>query len=59
MQHRTAHHHIPRTNYDLGAPGIKTLNTLIQSLIESLTQWLQQPGKDAIQTLEVYAPVLI
>ncbi|AMB86012.1 hypothetical protein AWM79_12165 [Pseudomonas agarici] len=38
---------------------MRTLNTLTQNLIESLTQLLQRPGKDALQTLEVCAPVLI
>lgn len=38
---------------------MRTLNTLTQNLIESLTQLLQQPGEDALQTLEVCAPVLI
>ncbi|TVT81969.1 hypothetical protein [Pseudomonas sp. H3(2019)] len=38
---------------------MRTLNTLTQNLIESLTQLLQKPGEDALQTLEVCAPVLI
>ena len=38
---------------------MRTLNTLTQNLIESLTQLLQQPGEDALHTLEVCAPVLI
>ena len=38
---------------------MRTLNNLTQNLIESLTLLLQKPGKDALQTLEVCAPVLI
>lgn len=38
---------------------MRTLNTLTQNLIESLTQMLQQPGEDALLALEVCAPVLI
>lgn len=38
---------------------MRTLNSLTQNLIESLTQLLEQPGEDALQTLEVCAPVLI
>lgn len=38
---------------------MRTLNNLTQNLIESLTQLLQKPGKDALQTLEVCAPVLV
>ena len=38
---------------------MRTLNTLTQNLIESLTLLLQKPGEDALQTLEVCAPVLI
>ena len=38
---------------------MRTLNSLTQNLIESLTLLLQQPGEDALQTLEVCAPVLI
>ena len=38
---------------------MRTLNTLTQNLIESLTQLLQQPSEDALHTLEVCAPVLI
>lgn len=38
---------------------MRTLNSLTQNLIESLTQLLEQPGKEALQTLEVCAPVLI
>lgn len=38
---------------------MRTLNGLTQNLIESLTLLLQQPGEDALQTLEVCAPVLI
>ena len=38
---------------------MRTLNTLTQNLIESLTLQLQKPGEDALQTLEVCAPVLI
>lgn len=38
---------------------MRTLNALTQNLIERLTQLLQQPDEDALQTLEVCAPVLI
>ena len=38
---------------------MRTLNNLTQNLIESLTLLLQKPGEDALQTLEVCAPVLI
>jgi len=38
---------------------MRALNSLTQNLIESLTQLLEQPGEDALQTLEVCAPVLI
>ena len=38
---------------------MRTLNGLTQNLIESLTLLLQKPGEDALQTLEVCAPVLI
>lgn len=38
---------------------MRALNNLTQNLIESLTQLLQKPGEDALQTLEVCAPVLI
>ena len=38
---------------------MRTLNSLTQNLIESLTLLLQKPGEDALQTLEVCAPVLI
>lgn len=38
---------------------MRTLNSLAQNLIESLPQLLEQPGEDALQTLEVCAPVLI
>jgi len=38
---------------------MRTLNTLTQNLIESLTQLLQKPGEDALETLKVCAPVLI
>ena len=38
---------------------MRTLNCLTQNLIESLTQLLQKPGEDALQTLKVCAPVLI
>lgn len=38
---------------------MRTLNSLTQNLIESLALLLQQPGEDALQTLEVCAPVLI
>lgn len=37
---------------------MRTLNSLTQNLIESLTQLLEQPGEDALQTLEVCAPSL-
>ena len=38
---------------------MRTLNSLTQNLIETLTLLLQKPGEDALQTLEVCAPVLI
>ena len=38
---------------------MRTLNSLTQNLIESLTLLLQKPGEDALQTLEVCAPVLV
>ncbi|VXC23021.1 conserved hypothetical protein [Pseudomonas sp. 8Z] len=38
---------------------MRALNNLTQNLIESLTQLLQKPGEDALQALEVCAPVLI
>ena len=38
---------------------MRTLNSLTQNLIESLTQLLQKPGEDALHTLEVCAPVLV
>ena len=38
---------------------MRALNSLTQNLIESLTQLLQKPGEDALQTLKVCAPVLI
>lgn len=38
---------------------MRVLNTLTQNLIESLTQLLKSPGEDALQALEVSAPVLI
>ncbi len=38
---------------------MRALNSLTQNLIESLTQLLEQPGEDALQALEVCAPVLI
>ncbi|SDG71595.1 hypothetical protein SAMN05216603_103150 [Pseudomonas benzenivorans] len=38
---------------------MRALNSLTQNLIESLTQLLQKPGEDALQSLEVCAPVLI
>jgi len=38
---------------------MRTLNSLTQNLIESLTLQLQKPGEDALQTLEVCAPVLV
>lgn len=38
---------------------MRTLNTLTQNLIESLTQLLQKPEEDALETLKVCAPVLI
>ena len=38
---------------------MRTLNSLTQNLIESLTQLLEKPGEYALQTLEVCAPVLI
>ena len=38
---------------------MRALNSLTQNLIESLTQLLQKPGEDALQTLEVCAPVLV
>lgn len=38
---------------------MRTLNTLTQNLIESLTQLLQKPEEDALESLKVCAPVLI
>lgn len=38
---------------------MRTLDSLTQSLIESLTQLLQQPEEDALESLKVCAPVLI
>ena len=38
---------------------MRSLNSLTQNLSDSLTLLLQQPGKDALQTLEVCAPVLV
>lgn len=38
---------------------MRALNCLTQNLIESLTRLLEQPGDEALQTLEVCAPVLI
>ena len=38
---------------------MRALNSLTQNLIESLTLQLQKPGEDALQTLEVCAPVLV
>lgn len=38
---------------------MRTLDSLTQSLIESLTQLLQKPEKDALESLKVCAPVLI
>jgi len=38
---------------------MRTLNTLTQNLIENLTQLLQTPGEDALQSLKVCSPVLI
>lgn len=38
---------------------MRTLDSLTQSLIESLTQLLQQPEEDALESLRVCAPVLI
>ena len=38
---------------------MRTLNNLTQNLIESLTLLLKKPGEDALQTLEVCAPVLV
>ena len=58
-RNRTPRHHLPRTHHGLGAPGMRTLNSLTQNLIESLTLLLQKPGEDALQTLVVCAPVLI
>lgn len=36
---------------------MRTLNTLTQNLIESLTQLLQKPEEDALESLKVCAPV--
>ena len=38
---------------------MRTLNGLTQNLIESLALLMQKPGEDALQTLEVCAPVLV
>lgn len=38
---------------------MRTLDSLTQSLIESLTRLLQQPEEDALESLKVCAPVLI
>ncbi|MHB9797819.1 hypothetical protein ACYCAX_08400 [Pseudomonas sp. MT3] len=38
---------------------MRILNSLTQNLIENLTQLLKHPGQEALQTLEVCAPVLI
>lgn len=38
---------------------MRTLDSLTQSLIESLTQLLQQPEEDALESLKICAPVLI
>ncbi len=38
---------------------MRALNSLTQNLIESLIHLLEQPGEDALHTLEVCAPVLI
>lgn len=38
---------------------MRALDSLTQNLIESLIHLLEQPGEDALQTLEVCAPVLI
>lgn len=38
---------------------MRTLDSLTQSLIESLTQLLQHPEEDALESLKVCAPVLI
>lgn len=38
---------------------MRTLDSLTQSLIESLTQLLQKPEEDALESLKVCAPVLI
>lgn len=38
---------------------MRALDSLTQNLIESLVHLLEQPVEDALQTLEVCAPVLI
>ncbi len=38
---------------------MRVMNHLTQSLIESLTQLLKNPGQDTLQSLEICAPVLI
>lgn len=38
---------------------MRTLDTLTQNLIKSLTQLLQKPEEDALESLKVCAPVLI
>lgn len=38
---------------------MRVMNHLTQSLIESLTQLLKEPGQDTLQSLEICAPVLI
>ncbi|AZL70125.1 MULTISPECIES: hypothetical protein [Pseudomonas] len=38
---------------------MRVMNTLTQSIIDSLTQLLKDPGHDTLQSLSVCAPVLI
>ena len=38
---------------------MRALNSLTQNLIDNLTQILQNPEEDALQTLKICAPVLI
>ncbi|MBG5003663.1 hypothetical protein I4973_02180 [Pseudomonas aeruginosa] len=38
---------------------MRALNSLTQNLIDNLTQILQNPEEDALQTLRICAPVLI
>lgn len=55
----TLPHYFPRPTGS-GVPGrMRALNSLTQNLIDNLTQILQNPEEDALQTLRICAPVLI